>query len=269
MNPLRVGLAGLGTVGGSVAKLLIENRDAIAARAGRPIELVRAASRTPKPDIPLDGAEFDTELRSLASNDVDVLVELIGGDGTAKTLVQNAIAAGQHVVTANKALLAACGDTLFASAQERGLSFGFEGSVAGGIPIIDAVRSGLAANRIDALAGIVNGTSNYILTAMEEEGRSFEDALAEAQRLGYAEADPTFDVEGIDAAQSSPSSPRSRSTPPSTPPACMSRASPASTSRTSATPANSASRSSTWAWRVCTAMASKRAFTPRWCRNRC
>ena len=201
MNPLRVGLAGLGTVGGSVAKLLIENRDAIAARAGRPIELVRAASRTPKPDIPLDGAEFDTELRSLASNDVDVLVELIGGDGTAKTLVQNAIAAGQHVVTANKALLAACGDTLFASAQERGLSFGFEGSVAGGIPIIDAMRNGLAANRIDALAGIVNGTSNYILTAMEEEGRSFEDALAEAQRLGYAEADPTFDVEGIDAAQ--------------------------------------------------------------------
>ena len=201
MTPLRVGLAGLGTVGASVAKLLIENRDAIAERAGRPIELARVASRTPKPNIALGGAEFDTELRSLASNDVDVLLELIGGDGAAKTLVQNAIAAGQHVVTANKALLASCGDALFASARERGLSFGFEGSVAGGIPIVEALRTGLAANRVDALAGIVNGTSNYILTAMEEEGRSFADALAEAQRLGYAEADPTFDVDGIDAAQ--------------------------------------------------------------------
>ena len=201
MTPLRVGLAGLGTVGGSVARLLVENRDAIAARAGRPIELVRAASRTPKPNVPLGGAAFDTELRSLASNDVDVLVELIGGEGAAKTLVEDSIAAGQHVVTANKALLAACGDELFAAARERGLSFGFEASVAGGIPIVDALCAGLAANRIDALAGIVNGTSNYILTAMEEDGRSFADALAEAQRLGYAEADPTFDVEGIDAAQ--------------------------------------------------------------------
>ena len=196
-----MGLAGLGTVGGSVAKLLIENRDAIAARCGRPIELVRVASRTPKPELPLGGAAFDTELRSLASNDVDVLVELIGGDTTAKTLVENAIAAGQHVVTANKALLAACGDELFAAAERRGLSFGFEASVAGGIPIVGALGTGLAANRIDAVAGIVNGTSNYILTAMEQEGRSFAAALAEAQRLGYAEADPTFDVEGIDAAQ--------------------------------------------------------------------
>ena len=196
-----MGLAGLGTVGGSVAKLLIENRDAIAARCGRAIELVRVASRTPKPELPLGGAAFDTELRSLASNDVDVLVELIGGDTTAKTLVENAIAAGQHVVTANKALLAACGDELFAAAERRGLSFGFEASVAGGIPIVGALGTGLAANRIDAVAGIVNGTSNYILTAMEQEGRSFAAALAEAQRLGYAEADPTFDVEGIDAAQ--------------------------------------------------------------------
>ena len=199
-NALRVGVAGLGTVGASVVELLRRNRDSIAARAGRPIELVRAASRTPKPELDL-GDAFDTELRSLASNDVDVLVELIGGDTAAKDLVERALGAGQHVVTANKALLAACGDDLFAQAEKSGLSLGFEASVAGGIPIINALRNGLAANEVDALAGIVNGTSNYILTAMEEDGWDFADALAEAQRLGYAEADPTFDVEGIDAAQ--------------------------------------------------------------------
>lgn len=197
---LRVGIAGLGTVGGSVVKLLRENRAAITARAGRPIELVRAASRTPKPELDL-GDRFDTELGSLASNDVDVLVELIGGDSVARSLVTKALGAGQHVVTANKALLAASGDELFAMAEQAGLSFGFEASVAGGIPIINALRNGLAANRIDALAGIVNGTSNYILTAMEDDGWGFAEALGEAQRLGYAEADPTFDVEGIDAAQ--------------------------------------------------------------------
>ncbi len=198
---LRVGLAGLGTVGSSVAKLLAENRAEIARRAGRPIELVRVASRTPKPDLDIRDATFDTALHSLAANDVDVVVELIGGDTAARTLVEASLNAGQHVVTANKALLAACGDELFATARQRGLSFGFEASVAGGIPIVSALRTGLAANRIDALAGIVNGTSNYILTAMEEDGRDFAAALAEAQQLGYAEADPTFDVEGIDAAQ--------------------------------------------------------------------
>ena len=197
---LRVGIAGLGTVGGSVIKLLRENQAAITARAGRPIELVRAASRTPKPELDL-GDRFATDLGSLASNDVDVLVELIGGDSVAGSLVTTALGAGQHVVTANKALLAACGDDLFATAEQAGLSLGFEASVAGGIPIINALRNGLAANRIDALAGIVNGTSNYILTAMEDDGWGFAEALGEAQRLGYAEADPTFDVEGIDAAQ--------------------------------------------------------------------
>ena len=197
---LRVGIAGLGTVGGSVIKLLRENQATITARAGRPIELVRAASRTPKPELDL-GDRFATDLGSLASNDVDVLVELIGGDSVAGSLVTTALGAGQHVVTANKALLAACGDDLFATAEQAGLSLGFEASVAGGIPIINALRNGLAANRIDALAGIVNGTSNYILTAMEDDGWGFAEALGEAQRLGYAEADPTFDVEGIDAAQ--------------------------------------------------------------------
>ena len=200
-SPLRVGLAGLGVVGSSVATLLTRNADAIAKRAGRRIELVRVASRTPKPEVDLGGAVFDTELRSLAANDVDVVVELIGGDSVARTVVEGALAAGQHVVTANKALLATAGDSLFAAAQSRNLAFGFEASVAGGIPIINALRCGLSANRIDALAGIVNGTSNYILTAMAEQGADFADALAEAQRLGYAEADPSFDIEGTDAAQ--------------------------------------------------------------------
>ena len=200
-TPLRVGLAGLGTVGGSVAKLLTEDRHAIAERAGRPIELVRVASRTPKPAIDLAGATFDTELRSLAANDIDVVVELIGGDTIARTVVEEALGAGQSVVTANKALLAVAGDGLFASAHAGGLAFGFEASVAGGTPIVNALRSGLAANRIDAIAGIVNGTCNYILTAMAERQQDFAEALADAQRLGYAEADPSFDIDGIDAAQ--------------------------------------------------------------------
>ncbi len=200
-GPLRVGLAGLGTVGASVAKLLVENRQAITRRAGRPIELVRAASRTPKPRLDLGGASFDTELGSLTANDVDVVVELIGGDDAARNLVEAGLRAGQHMVTANKALLAVHGDELFAAAEQRGLSFGFEASVAGGIPILNALRTGLAANHIDALAGIVNGTSNYILTEMEQAGQDFAEALAEAQRLGYAEADPSFDVQGVDAAQ--------------------------------------------------------------------
>lgn len=197
---LRVGIAGLGTVGASVVHLLRSNAAELAARAGRPIEVARAASRTPKPELDL-GSAFDRDLRSLAAEDVDVLVELIGGDTVARDLVDRALDAGQHVVTANKALLAACGGELFAKAQAGDLSLGFEASVAGGIPIINALRNGLAANEIDALAGIVNGTSNYILTAMEVDGVGFADALADAQRLGYAEADPTFDVEGIDAAQ--------------------------------------------------------------------
>ncbi len=199
--PLRVGLAGLGTVGASVAALLIENRAALVRQAGRPIELVRVASRTPKPQVDIGDASFDTRLASLVSNDVDVVVELIGGDTAAGDLVEASFKAGLHVVTANKALLAGRGNALFGAAAESDRSLGFEASVAGGIPIVNALRTGLAANRIEALAGIVNGTSNYILTAMEEEGSSFADALAEAQRLGYAEADPTFDVEGIDAAQ--------------------------------------------------------------------
>ncbi|MCY3621999.1 MAG: homoserine dehydrogenase [Gammaproteobacteria bacterium] len=201
MTPLRVGLAGLGTVGATVAQLLLENAALFERRAGRRLDLTRVASRTPKPDVNLGPATFDTDLGSLDADDVDVVVELIGGVTSAKEVVATAIGAGRHVVTANKALLAAHGEELFEAASRRGVSVGFEASVAGGIPIINALRTGLAANRIDALAGIVNGTSNYILTAMEEEAQDFATALAEAQRLGYAEADPTFDVEGIDAAQ--------------------------------------------------------------------
>ena len=199
--PLRVGLAGLGVVGSSVVRLLAENGAAIAERAGRRIDVVRVASRRAKPEVDLHGAAFSTDLGSLVGNDVDVVVELIGGDGAARELAERALGAGQPLVTANKALLAACGDELFALASGRGLAVGFEASVAGGIPVVNALRTGLAANRVTALAGIVNGTCNYILTAMEDDGWSFAEALATAQRLGYAEADPTFDVDGIDAAQ--------------------------------------------------------------------
>ena len=194
-------MAGLGTVGGTVARLLVEHASLIEERAGRPVRLTRVASRTPKPWIDLGRASFDTDLATLQAEDVDVVVELIGGDSAARDVVETAIGSGRPVVTGNKALLAARGDDLFALANRRGVPVGFEASVAGGIPIINALRTGLAANRIDAIAGVVNGTSNYILTAMEEEGLDFATALAEAQRLGYAEADPTFDVEGIDAAQ--------------------------------------------------------------------
>ena len=201
-GPLRVGLAGLGTVGQSVASLLVgDAAEGIARRAGRRIELKRVASRTPKPDVDIGAAPFSTDLGSLVGNDVDVVVELIGGDTTARDLVASALGAGQGVVTANKALLAACGDELFALAQRQGAPLGFEASVAGGIPIINVLRAGLAANDIGWIAGIVNGTCNYILTQMAVAGQGFADALADAQRLGYAEADPTFDVEGIDAAQ--------------------------------------------------------------------
>lgn len=198
---LRVGLAGLGTVGASVVRLLARNHDAIAARAGRRIALAHVASRTPKPEIDLGGAAFGTDLACLPSADVDVVVELIGGEDAAGALVEASLRAGRPVVTANKALLAGRGNALFALARANGLPFGYEASVAGGIPIVHALHAGLAANRLNLLAGIVNGTSNYILTAMESDGRSFAAALAEAQRLGYAEADPAFDVDGLDAAQ--------------------------------------------------------------------
>lgn len=205
MNPpLRIALAGLGTVGAGVVKLLDENGDLIARRAGRPIEIVAVSARDRSRDRGVDLARFAwvDDTSSLAGrDDVDVVVELIGGsDGPALALVRSAIAAGKAVVTANKAMIAHHGLELAAAAEKLGTALKYEAAVAGGIPIIKAIREGAAANRIDRVYGILNGTCNFILTEMEEKGAAFGEVLAEAQRLGYAEADPTFDIDGIDAA---------------------------------------------------------------------
>jgi homoserine dehydrogenase len=203
-HPLSVAVAGLGTVGGGVLKLLRDNADIITARAGRPIALtaVSARDRTRDRGVSLAGLRWYDDPVALASDPaVDVVVELIGGsDGPARALVQAAIAAGKPVVTANKALLAVHGAALAAAAEERGVPLAFEAAVAGGIPVIKALREGLAGNRILRIAGILNGTCNYILTQMRERGREFTEVLADAQKLGYAEADPSFDIDGIDAA---------------------------------------------------------------------
>ncbi len=203
MKPVKIGLVGLGTVGGGTVNVLARNGEEIARRAGRGIQIVRAAARDlSKPrgcdttGIVLSENPFDV----VNDPDVEIVVELMGGDTVAREVVLGAIAKGKHVVTANKALIAKHGNDIFAQAQRQGVVVAFEAAVAGGIPIIKAVREGLAGNRIDWLAGIINGTGNFILTEMRDKGRDFADVLAEAQRLGYAEADPTFDVEGIDAA---------------------------------------------------------------------
>ena len=199
--PLRIGICGLGTVAQGLLELLRETGDSIARQAGRPSEVVRVASRTAKPGVDLLGAEFSTDPAAVTNDEsLDVIVELIGGEGVALDLVRAELRKGRAVVTANKAILASSGDELFALAETHGGLLAFEAAVAGAIPIIGAVTRSLAGNQIQWLAGIINGTSNYILTAMAEQGATFEAALADAQELGYAEADPTFDVEGIDAA---------------------------------------------------------------------
>ncbi|MBD3609057.1 MAG: homoserine dehydrogenase, partial [Gammaproteobacteria bacterium] len=203
MNPVKVGLLGLGTVGGGTVNVLTRNAEEIARRAGRGIEIVHASARDlSKPRIcDTSGIKLTTHPAEVVNDaDVEVVVELIGGDGLALELVMQAIDNGKHVVTANKALIAKHGNDIFTKAQEKGVTVAFEAAVAGGIPIIKAIREGLAANRIEWLAGIINGTGNFILTEMRDKGRDFDDVLKEAQELGYAEADPTFDVEGIDAA---------------------------------------------------------------------
>lgn len=198
---LRVGLAGLGTVAQGVLTLLSERADVISARAGRGIEVVRVASRSRREEVALGNASFSTDLSTLNDPaEVDVVVELIGGETHASDLVQAALGAGQSVVTANKALVATQGQLLSELASNNGAALRFEAAVAGGIPVVGALRTGLAANRISRIAGIINGTSNYILSAMANDAADFASVLAEAQRLGYAEADPTFDVEGVDAA---------------------------------------------------------------------
>jgi homoserine dehydrogenase len=203
-SPLRVGIAGLGTVGGGVLRVLRDNADIVAAHAGRPIVVSAVAARDRARDrgVKLDGVRWHDDPAGLAADDtVDVVAELIGGsDDPARALVFAALAAGKPVVTANKALLARHGVALAQAAEQGGTSLAFEASVAGGIPVIKALREGLAANRIRRVAGILNGTCNFILTSMRERGREFADVLAEAQKLGYAEADPGFDIDGIDAA---------------------------------------------------------------------
>jgi homoserine dehydrogenase len=194
-------LCGLGTVAQGVLQILADNAEDITRRAGRPVVVSQVASRRLRHEVNLGNVPFSTDVHALAGHpDVDVVVELIGGEDAALKLLRAALAAGKPVVTANKAVVALHGDELFDLAQQQNVPLCFEAAVAGGIPIISAITRGLAANHVQWLAGIINGTSNYILTAMTEAGEPFEDALAEAQRLGYAEADPTFDVEGIDAA---------------------------------------------------------------------
>jgi homoserine dehydrogenase len=203
-HPLSIAVAGLGTVGSGVLKLLRDNADVVAARAGRPIAVtaVSARDRTRDRGVSLSGLRWYEDPVALAADPaIDVVVELIGGsDGPARALVQAALAAGKPVVTANKAMLAVHGAELAAIAEERGVPLAFEAAVAGGIPVIKALREGLAANRILRIAGILNGTCNYILTQMRERGREFAEVLADAQKLGYAEADPSFDIDGVDAA---------------------------------------------------------------------
>lgn len=201
MQAVRVGIVGLGTVGSGTVNVLRRNEDEIARRAGRPVQITHIGARRDNPDANVDGIRISRDIFDVVNDpDVDVLVELIGGTTVALDVVTQAIESGKHVVTANKALIAEKGNEILAAAQAKGVDVAFESSVAGGIPIIAACRDGLTANRIEWLAGIINGTGNFILTEMRDKNREFDDVLAEAQELGYAEADPTFDVEGIDAA---------------------------------------------------------------------
>jgi homoserine dehydrogenase len=203
VRPINVGLLGIGTVGGGTWEVLRRNAHEIQRRAGRAIRITRVADKALARARGIVGAKakLTADAREVTrAKDIDIVIELIGGTGIARELVLDAIAHGKHVVTANKALLAHHGNEIFAAAQKKGVMVAFEAAVAGGIPIIKALREGLTANRIEWIAGIINGTSNFILSEMRDKGLDFATVLAEAQRLGYAEADPTFDVEGVDAA---------------------------------------------------------------------
>ena len=203
MNPIQVGLLGMGTVGSGTFNVLLRNQEEIKRRAGRGIEVTMVADLDVAKAQALcgDHVKVVNDARQIIANpDIDIVVELIGGYGIAKALVLEAIAAGKHVVTANKALLAVHGTEIFAAAHAKGVMVAFEAAVAGGIPIIKALREGLTANSIQWVAGIINGTTNFILSEMREKGLDFDVVLKEAQRLGYAESDPTFDIEGVDAA---------------------------------------------------------------------
>ena len=203
MKPIQVGLLGIGTVGGGTFNVLNRNREEITRRAGRDIRITMVADKATDRARELVGKDVEVvndAMKVITNPNIDIVVELIGGYTPAKEFVLQAIANGKHVVTANKALLATHGNEIFAAAQKAGVMVAFEAAVAGGIPIIKALREGLTANRIEWIAGIINGTSNFILSEMRSKGKNFAEVLKEAQQLGYAEADPTFDVEGIDAA---------------------------------------------------------------------
>jgi len=207
MNPIKVGLLGLGTVGAGTFNVLRRNQEEIKRRAGRGIEISMIAVRNIEKAKALIGNQLGNECQIVDDSmqvvnhpDIDIVVELIGGAGLTKQIVLAAIANGKHVVTANKALLAIHGNEIFKAAQDKGVMVAFEAAVAGGIPIIKSLREGLTANRIEWVAGIINGTTNFILSAMRDKGLDFATALKQAQELGYAEADPTFDIEGVDAA---------------------------------------------------------------------
>ena len=201
MKPINVGLLGIGTVGGGTWAVLARNREEISRRAGRDIRISVVADKETAKAKKLTGGKARVTadaLEAVRDPDIDIVIELIGGTTIARELVLAAIESGKHVVTANKALLAIHGNEIFAAAQKKGVIVAFEGAVAGGIPIIKALREGLSANRIEWIAGIINGTSNFILSEMRDKGLSFATALEEAQKRGYAEADPTFDIEGLD-----------------------------------------------------------------------
>ncbi|TQV78685.1 homoserine dehydrogenase [Exilibacterium tricleocarpae] len=201
MKPVKIGICGLGTVGSGTFNVLARNRRDINARAGCEIVVAQIGARRDNPACDTGATPVSRDIFDVVDNpEIDVIVELIGGTDVARELVLKAIAKGKHVVTANKALIAEHGNEIFLKAKENNVTVAFEAAVAGGIPIIKAIREGLAANRIEWLAGIINGTGNFILSEMRDKGREFADVLREAQALGYAEADPTFDVEGIDAA---------------------------------------------------------------------
>ncbi|MES2037498.1 MAG: homoserine dehydrogenase, partial [Pseudomonadota bacterium] len=203
MKPIKVGLLGIGTVGSGTFNVLKRNQLEITRRAGRSIEIAMVADLNVERARELTNGECEVvnDANLVVTNpDIDIVIELIGGYGIAKDLVMKAIANGKHVVTANKALLATHGNEIFKAAEEKGVMVAFEAAVAGGIPIIKALREGLTANRIQWIAGIINGTTNFILSEMRDKGLDFSTVLKQAQELGYAEADPTFDIEGVDAA---------------------------------------------------------------------
>jgi homoserine dehydrogenase len=203
MKPIQVGLLGIGTVGGGTFAVLRRNQEEIMRRAGRGIQITMVADKdlARARQVVGNAVEITDDARKVVGNpDIDIVVELIGGTKVAKDLILAAIENGKHVVTANKALLATHGNEIFTAAQKKGVMVAFEAAVAGGVPIIKALREGLTANRIEWIAGIINGTSNFILSEMRDKGAGFSDVLKEAQKLGYAEADPTFDIEGVDAA---------------------------------------------------------------------